>query len=183
MIDGDVVLPGYTAIVEKFAAPMYYMLYAMLGDTSHELEDCALEDHKDAILPFSPNAITIRKALQTLGTEWGRDVCGDGIWANLLCARIDNVATRYAETRHFAPFFIVSDNRFVNEALAVREAFSRVFSIYIHRQKSTPQMQHRSEQEIELLAKGADFIVSNDGTIEELKEKINDILIEIGNRI
>lgn len=165
----------YTGITEKFATPLYDMLYAMLGDTEIDFVD-GLENHKNDILPFSPNGITIRKALQTLGTEWGRDVVGEGIWANLLCARINGVCERYADSGTFTPVIIVSDHRFVSEANVVREAFTHVFSVYVSRIEAEPQIEHRSEQDIIEIATKADFVIVNNYGLEELKSACKSIL-------
>lgn len=168
--------PPYTGCLEKFAAPLYDMLHAMFAETDHAFSD-GLENHKNDILPYSPNGITIRKALQTLGTEWGRDIVGEGIWANLLCARINATHENYRNAgSKFNPVFIVSDNRFVSEANVVREAFSKVYTIYIQREAATPQTHHRSEQELGELEAGASFVVVNDGSLEALATELERVL-------
>ena len=146
-----------------------YMNFLTIKPTmyiANVLED-GFENNKNAILPYSPNAVTVRKALQTLGTEWGRDVLGNGIWANLLCARIERACANYDETT-FNPVFLVSDHRFVSEGKVVREAYSRVYSVYVHSYSAQPQLAHRSEQELEEIAAAADFRIFNNGTLDEL---------------
>lgn len=63
--------------------------------------------------------LTPRHALQTLGTEWGRD-CYGNVWADL------GVRKALATPSHVV---VITDCRFVNEAEAVRRAGGEVWRV------------------------------------------------------
>lgn len=89
--------------VMSFADPLYSMLAALIGisiprvrrlDKNVGLE--ALEGH------------TLRHALQTLGTEWGRTHIGRDVWSN-------NMLRRIQEARSMNRKVVIDDCRFKNE--------------------------------------------------------------------
>lgn len=49
---------------------------------------------------------SIRHAMMTLGTEWGRDMIDEGIWVNALLRSIENSSQKY---------FVIDDLRMPNE--------------------------------------------------------------------
>jgi len=162
------------SLTQKFAEPLYQMMYSMFIETG-ELDDGEID--KDAIVPFAPNQITFRKALQTLGTEWGRDVLGGNIWANLLCARISFLPKLFPVLTTIPDCtIVVSDCRFVNEATTVREAFSNVEIWSVVRNESDPQTHHRSEQEIETLFAMSDVVIDNNGSFADLETRVQNAL-------
>jgi len=165
-------LDGY-GFTEKFAAPLYDMLYAMYSGINI---DQHWELNKDAILPFSPNQVTVRKAFQTLGTEWGRDVLGNNIWSNLLCARIAEFPNIFDPVTVANAVIAVSDCRFINEITTVRERFTNVEVWAVIRKAATPQLSHRSEQEVERMFTMANKIIDNNGSLEDLERAVKQAL-------
>lgn len=97
--------PGYSAV--SFAQPMRNMLHAL----GVSYEDMQLR--KGVALPALCGN-TPRYALQTLGTQWGRDLIGEDIWVNaarhLICQHLDN-----------GHRVVLDDVRFDNEAQMIRE--------------------------------------------------------------
>lgn len=92
---------GYERV--PFAAPLKRMLRAVgLGDA--ELDGDRKETPSDLLLGTTP-----RHAMQTLGTEWGRDQIHPEIWLHLW---------KVAAARH--AFVVADDVRFANEAATVR---------------------------------------------------------------
>jgi hypothetical protein len=158
---------------QKFAEPLYQMMHSMFVETG-AFEDGEFD--KNEYVPFAPNQVTFRKALQTLGTEWGRDVLGDNLWANLLCARISNLPNAFPGIVELGCTIVVSDCRFVNEATTLREAFSNVEIWSVVRDQSEPQLQHRSEQEIETLFTMSDVVIDNNGSYDELETRVQNAL-------
>ena len=103
------------ARVLSFAGPIKRMLKQILppGDW--------LGERKEDQLPGFPEGITARVALQTLGTEWGRNLDSD-IWVK--------AAMREAEYfLHTDSKVIFDDVRFANEAVAIRNAGGRVYRV------------------------------------------------------
>ena len=62
----------------KFAQPLYDMLCAMYKDVIPHISQKYIELHKNHKMPFSQK--TWRQGLQTLGTEWGRNIIAKDIW-------------------------------------------------------------------------------------------------------
>lgn len=129
----------------SFAAPLKRMLLA-LGVSSHDKEAC----------PPVLCGQTVRHALQTLGTEWGRQMIGSDIWVN--------AAMEHA--RHRLPV-VFDDVRFENEARAIRQAGGKVIRIL---RPGTRQMDHASEAGIP--ASLIDLTLENIGTAEDLSRWI-----------
>lgn len=123
---------GFTQL--SFAEPIYEMIAALLGMT---VADVRLLP-KDAPLPGLANR-TLRHALQTLGTEWGRNMMGERIWIDAAILRIQNALLRSQRV-------VVDDCRFRNEYDAIRSIGARVVRL---RRASLPEQQdkHDSEQE------------------------------------
>jgi rhodanese-related sulfurtransferase len=103
---------------------------------------------------------TTRFAMQTLGTEWGRDLIGESIWIH---AAIDRA-------RQFEKV-VISDVRFPNEVDAVRNAGGKIVKIY---RPGLVVDSHLSESLIAEL--DYDFEIANDSTIEVFQEKVRHII-------
>lgn len=96
----------------KFAGPLKAMLRAYLqniGADSNTIDKMLEGSLKECPSPYfcgkSP-----RYAMQTIGTEWGRELIGDKIWLNAMGSKIDS----YSNPEHQTPV-VVDDLRFVNE--------------------------------------------------------------------
>ena len=116
------------------------------------------------------DGLTPRKALQTLGTEWGRAMHPD-IWARAGVA----MAVEVAEGRGFGdsppPCVAIPDTRFKNEATAVQAAGGEVWLIV---RPGVGGGTHASELEVQSGAFAAlvDRVIVNDGTLIDLQVKV-----------
>lgn len=113
---------------------------------------------------------TIRYALQTLGTEWGRDLINEDIWVD---------AVKRTLFKASSTVNIIDDVRFVNEVVGLRDIDSQQ-TIHIHcphvfKEEEGLDVNHGSEKETRLLAKDADFILGDVST-EERESIIKEIL-------
>jgi hypothetical protein len=108
--------------------------------------------------------LTPRYALQTLGTDWGRNCCPD-VWA---LAGVRRAQEWLATSSGVAVF---SDCRFINEARAIREAGGQVWRVLrpgaglrgeagVH-----PSELEQDSQDMQELVS---LTVNNTGTLEEL---------------
>lgn len=102
--------------------------------------------------------ITIRQLLQCFGTEIVRDLFGDAFWAE-------------RAMKHTFDKMIITDLRFKVELEAVRKRNGLV--LYIDNPNCTPE-QHASESEVLEMKNNHDFdfIIENNGTLEDLFNKI-----------
>ena len=129
----------------SFADPMKAMLSVIGVDTSDEAKD----------LPRNEYGVSTRHMLQTLGTEWGRDGIGNDFWIDVF------------ERYNAGQCVIVPDVRFENEADLVRKN-----GILIHvKGRGGIDGNHVSEQAVSI--KDGDVVISNDGSLSELYEKLD----------
>lgn len=88
---------------------------------------------------------TPRWAMQSLGTEWGRDLIGENLWVD---ATMNKAAT--------LPQVVITDVRFPNECAAVQEAGGRMIRINPVGSGCTTDI-HESEAHIDRLPVDAAF--------------------------
>lgn len=100
----------------------------------------------------------VRRLLQVLGTEVGRDLIGENLWADL-------------GTRGIGPGnrVVFTDCRFPNEAEAVRKLGGEVWRI--ERPRNTPANGHCSETAMDDWA--YDLVLHNTGTRAELETAVH----------
>ena len=135
---------------------------------------------------------TPRLLLQQMGTECGRNIIHPNVWVNALMAdyriegQIDKGKT-YSESDY--PNWIITDMRFPNELNAIKN-----HGITIRVQRPCPECgminavgthfavcsQQRSlhPSETELDHATFDYLIENNGTLEDLIEKVKQILIK-----
>jgi len=144
----------------KFSQPLKDMLLA-LGLT---------EAHTEGSLKSIPCDLlggkTPRYAMQTLGTEWARDIMGKNFWANIWRTRVQK-HTRGIQGRSV----VTEDCRFENEAKLVRELGGEIWVI---ERPSYSYTGHSSETEMSDI--DGDLIIKNQGNIEELKVMVRGVL-------
>lgn len=130
-----------------FADPLKGML-ASVGFTPEQLYG----SEKEAVI--ADLGVTPRAAMQSLGTDWGRDMVHPDIWVNLW--------TRKARALLAAGAHVVADDvRFPNEVAAIRALGGEVWRVD---RPGTVQMAHASEtHDLE-----ADATILNDKTEADL---------------
>ena len=125
--------------------------------------------------------MTPRWLLQLLGTEAARDVVHRNVWVNALFA--DYIPTLISGSREegdktIYPNWIITDCRFPNEAQAVKDRGGIV--IRVNRYDITGQGKLSNEHDSETALDDYDYfdyVIDNFGTIEELIEKVKNVLI------
>lgn len=135
--------------------------------------------------------MTYREFLQKLGTEAMRDGLHTNVWVNALFAdytynKICN-CKKNCRCEHDLPNWIITDLRFPNEMDAVKERNGitiRVVRSFNHKMgsKETGTIDLTPLHPSETALDGAkfDYEIINDGTIEDLIEKVKQILIKKG---
>lgn len=120
---------------------------------------------------------TYRSLLQTIGTESMRNIIGENVWVNALFSAYKGVfrgggLTEDDLTEDY-PSWIIPDTRFPNEADAIKQ--NGGILIRVNRGEQ-PTEGHPSETSLD----DYEFhhTIENDGTIEELIEKVRKILLQ-----
>lgn len=99
-----------------FADPVYAMAAVVLDMSVEEFRAmCVNRNFKEGQLPFIDKSP--RQLLQTIGTEWGRNLIDADLWVKLLALRIQTLTLSNNAPR----FVVVSDVRFENEAELIRK--------------------------------------------------------------
>jgi len=154
---------GYTQI--RFADPLKNMLRAFYATVGVQVAD--IEERIEGALKEIPCGWlcgeTPRRAMQTLGAEWGRVHIGDRFWVDTLLRR----AGRGADV-------VVSDVRYPNECAAIKSSGGLVFRVDAG--KRVPQNEfsnHSSETEIDNLP--VDRVIDNNGSAAQLREAIDQL--------
>jgi hypothetical protein len=138
---------GFTLV--KFAGPLKQMMRCLgLGD--HEIEGDLKEQPHEVLCGKTP-----RHAMQTLGTEWGRDLIGQELWVNVAMGAAWRVLDQGGKA-------VIDDCRFLNEAAAVRTEGGII--VEVMRPGVGPQSGHVSENQIP----DPDRLIINGGTVEDL---------------
>jgi hypothetical protein len=139
-------------LVLGFADPLYAGLAVMLG-----VPESALRDRATKELPL-PLGRSPRHLLQTLGTEWGRDLVRGDLWIYRARQRVAEAARLGADVIAF------SDVRFANELAFIRgELGGQVW--WIDR-PGVVGGSHPSENS--LTADQCDRVIRNDGSRDQL---------------
>lgn len=143
----------------------------------------------------SGSFLTPRFALQSLGTDWGRN-CYINTWVDYGI----RTAKKILSGQYYTPKnglmaynpdggakirgVVFSDVRFMNELNAIKEAGGKV--VRIKRQMTTPydekamNLLHNSETELPNTSDDIfDYILDNSGTLDELMAKIDNMVEEL----
>lgn len=124
--------------------------------------------HIEGDLKEVPSALlcgkTPRFAMQTIGTEWGRDIIGNDIWCNIWTAKALHVLRSHS-------FGVVCDDvRFANEVEAVKSVGGIIIEIV------RPGCERSASHASESFEISADIKIMNDGSIENLVKNLDALL-------
>lgn len=147
-----------------FADPLKDGICAMFGITREQLEQI-----KRAELELVPG-VPLRRALQTLGTEWGRSLSGD-IWVEAMRKRINRLVL-WQEL----PGIVIDDVRFENEAAFIRAHGGIVIHVR-NGDPAFPRNSHVSEKPLAIADN--DLVIDNIGTTNELYRQVDKLMARI----
>lgn len=159
--------------VFSFADPIRMMIYALLQPLGYTLDQaktlCTNTILKEQ--PISELGISPRKLMQTLGTEWGRNMVNDDIW----------LIVWKASFMQLAPYacVVVDDVRFPNEVKLIQSIPGSTLW-WLERPRltaSTEVMSHASQQPLDKSLFDHELI--NDKTIRDVHRLIDRILLGI----
>ena len=144
----------------SFADPIKEMLSTGLGLTSEQLYG-GLKDSMDNRYGCTP-----RHMLQTLGTEWGRELIDSNVWVNAMESYLADIGGT----------FIIPDVRFENEAELVRK-HGRLIHIRGRDNNIEAGADHVSESGVN--CGSTDIIIHNDDLIDSFYDYIGEALTRI----
>lgn len=159
-----IVARDYGLATLPFARPLKEMLAAigvperhLYGTPEEKAEPLAMLGGKSA-----------RHAMQTLGTEWGRECIGKGFWGDLWEARVASLSGAVAD-----------DVRFANEAERIKRMGGHVICIVRSEAQldAKPADKHKSA---DFLSVPRDAVVLNYSTTKGLRYRLQDVLGGLG---
>lgn len=154
-------IPG--AVTVSLADPIYAGLAAMFQVPEAVLRSRPIKENN-----LRPLTVTVRRLLQTLGTEWGRNTIHSDVWVSLMLDRVRALREQGVST------VVVPDVRFENEAAAIRcMDGGDIWHVY---RDDTAADDHSSEAGIEVGEE--DAILRNTGTLDELRERVLGLLAD-----
>ena len=157
-----------------------------VAETILKNSEFVLERHPN---PIEDVYLTPRYALQTLGTEWGRD-CYKDVWIDYgleVAQALMSGAGNYTALKGFEPHVepddiagvVFSDIRFKNEFDKLRSIGGKIIRIRRNNVTGTPAggvVGHASEEEQDEVDDSFfDAVIDNNGTMEELSAKVTEI--------
>lgn len=165
MGSGKTTVAGYLRsnhgfIVYKFAQPLRMMLGSLLWSACMTDVESYLEGDKKDQPCEGLNGHTPRHAMQTLGTEWGRNHLGKDIWVEIAKMRLHGVKGRV----------VFDDVRFENEATMIRQMGGKVW----HMVRESKKDGHVSENGI--LIDIDDIVLSNTLSLGSLFDRVDALM-------
>ena len=133
---------------------------AMLAPLGVDMSDPYWQARKEESIPAL--GVSPRRMMQTLGTEWGRQLINPDLWLIMAHQRL----------LQNGPGMVVSDVRFDNEAAWIRKHGGRI--IHVIRPDTKAVEAHASEDGIEM--QDTDARLFNSGTLEELQLSVRELL-------
>ena len=152
-------LEEYTYKNKKYAENLKCMVCFLIGCNRIDLED---REFKEKELGEEWDGLTPRKILQLLGTEAGREIIHPNIWVNSLFADYTTDSN-----------WIITDVRFPNEAQAIKDRGGIVIRVERPGGESHCGGAHASETALDDY--DFDIVINNDGTIDELIDKVKQL--------
>lgn len=153
-----------------FAQPIKDMIEALL--ISCGLDHACLHERALKEQPLPGLRVSPRQLMQTLGTEWGRNIISPDLWV-----RATEMALGLWDLPRNAPVhdrIVITDVRMPNEAAWVRSFGGVIVRIDRPGLAPIPLAHHASEASAGTIR--ADYIIINDGTVGELHERVDALM-------
>lgn len=144
-----------------------------------EARECALFEYGHAPT-VTYKSMAVRQLLQEVGTNVCRNI-HENIWVNALMSEYKEDVYIESESSdikdcYYHPNWIITDVRFENELQAIKDRNG--ITIRVDRNIDTTIIFSTHVSETALDSAVFDYIIHNNGTIEELIEKVKNILIK-----
>lgn len=152
-----------------FAYWLKKMIFKLLVEAGYREEDAIryLEVDKHIPLDRIPGMPTSRYLMQTLATEWGRNIVHVNLWAGLW----ENFARAWSRS---GVSIVADDMRFPNEAEAIRLLGGKLWRVERPGAIITEDAKHMSEGRLNSLT--FNRLINNDGDVRDLYCKVEKCL-------
>jgi hypothetical protein len=160
----------------KLASTLKKMIGVMMEDMG--CPKAHVEDYIEGYLKETPNrnfllGKTPRHAMQTLGTEWGRELIHEDIWAKIAEYKVNTYLRTSANV-------VIDDARFPNELEILKEPLRHIkdaecVTIWVENPNVVPDTGHKSEYS--LGPSDCDYVLMNNGSEEDAIRKLTRYLI------
>jgi hypothetical protein len=162
--------------IKKFAGKLKQVATLITAIPIEKWED---QEFKQSQLGPEWN-MTVRDFLQKLGTEAVRDGLHSNAWVNALFADY-KIQTVYEGEwdyweKQVEPNWIITDTRFPNEIEAIQNRNGILIKV-IRDSGNTVGTGHSSETALDNFTQW-NYVIENNGTIEDLKQKVAEILLK-----
>lgn len=161
---------GKTTVAKHLEIHHHYIRVRFAEILKRMLRELGLSENEiDGNLKEKPCSLllgkTPRHAMQTLGTEWGRDLIHENLWANAWKVKVE-------EKLALGHKVVCDDCRFVNEVGFVRTFHGAEIWNIQRPQKDLPErMDHSSERELDNILPNRIF--KNYTTIKDLQSHVD----------
>lgn len=166
---------GKTSIARYLVSCLGFIRLSF-ADPIKRMLSVLVDDCDDRVMREFPNdklcGKSIRYGLQTLGTEWGRNLIGDDIWV----AYMNRCITGYIKMGCMK--FVIDDVRFLNEASLVESFNDDGYGIVIRIVRDhtdCKEMDHQSESELNKI--NAKWVVYNNSALESACLSVKSIIL------
>jgi hypothetical protein len=152
-------------LIKKYGGKKYSFSKYLYDILNYAQSICNFDNKKD------------RKFLQWIGTEWGRNIDKD-VWVKLFLKDIKN------DENNGIKNFFCSDLRFLNEFENLKKdgwfCIKIIRNIEKDERLGNGYENHISEYELDLLSNDKwDFIIDNNGNLDDLEKILNEIILKI----
>jgi cytidylate kinase len=156
----DVLVEDYGFEAISFAGPIYEAVSVITGLPIEYLQDRKNKERPIGWLGSSP-----RELLQTLGTEWGREMIHENLWIVIALNKIAQITEGGGNV-------VVTDVRFDNEATALTLAGGSLWQVNRPCETSCGCKERDHESENGVSPELVDVVITNDSTIHYLRERV-----------
>lgn len=161
---GDIMCQKKGYMKFAFAAPVKSMAYVLLQNLDYTQNDILLALHgsieqKEKQIPGLVEGVTPRRIMQILGTET-RDLLDRNLWTKILEIKLQKLPA--------CTSVVICDVRFEHEVEMIQKLGGKIIKVI--RPGVDLLSDHASETEIPHLH--WDAVIHNDGTLDDLKEKV-----------
>lgn len=152
---------GVNAMECAFADPMREMLQALLFAAGYHNPSALLDERRLKETALEPFGCSPRRLMQTLGTEWGRQMIKPTLWVDLMRQRLERERDAYE-------LILITDVRFDDEAQLIHTLGGEVWQI---ERAADAVAAHSSEAGINPLL--VTRSIDNTGPLDALRDQLH----------